>query len=176
MYVRRVANYAMRRTFLHQMIWQTSIDKKGQVVILTAAERDRVLVTTNDFLRTVREAINQTQRAVDVGVTIAMSGEGNGVALSDAQQSLSLLCDGIMRYVSALDYYHQTETGANEERVDAARKARGTASFVLGDLTKSINLADSAGAWMMVKGAYDAFDTAKKAQTVAWNAEQAISK
>lgn len=143
---------------------------------MTAAERDRVLLTTNDFLRTVREAISQTQRAVDVGVAVAMSGEGNSVALSNAQQSLSLLCDGVMRYVSALDYYHQTRIGTNEERVDAARKARGTVSFVLGDLSKSISLADSAGAWMMVKGAYDTFETAKKAQTVAWNAEQAISK
>jgi hypothetical protein len=136
---------------------------------------DRIITTTYNYLRKVREALNTTSNVVNVAAAMAISAGDGDEKMEASQQAYERLAEGITHFVRAMRFFSQTGN-TPEERVEFLGKARGTASFVIGEMEAAINHADTAGAWMLAKGAYEACEETKRAQTIAWEAEQAIRK
>lgn len=140
---------------------------------MTQQEFDRVRLTTHNYLRKVREALDGGSNAANIAAAIAMSTWDNNEGLRAAAKAYEQIAEGTSFFVRALSFLAedaQTET----EVVESLRKARSVASFAIGEIEHSANSADTAGAWMLARGVYDACESAKRAQTVAWEAEQAI--
>ena len=139
---------------------------------MNTATVDRVYTTTYDYLYKIRETLGHTSRMVDMAAAMSMGGGDGHETIIATQKAYEHLSEAMGHFVRALKFFTQS-SDAPEEKIESWGKARASASFVIGEVEAAINQADTAGAWMLAKGAYSVCELAKKAQTVAWEAEQA---
>ena len=140
---------------------------------MTQQELYRVRVTTHNYLRKVREALDGGSNAANIAAAIAMSAGDDNEGLSAAAKAYEQIAEGMSFFVRAINFLME-DAQTESEVVESLRKARSVASFAIGEIEHCANSADTAGAWMLTRGVYDACEAAKRAQTIAWEAEQAI--